>query len=129
MDISTKLNEEKGQGLVEYALILVLVSVVVLGVLLLLGPGVGNTFTEINSSLTTNSDAEPTAVPPTATPVPTWTFCATENDFCNFSGTAPVRYGLGGTWAQGTYTNGVSCTNGVFGDPLYGVVKLCQVFQ
>ena len=39
--------KEKGQGLVEYALILVLVSVVVLAVLLILGPIIGNVFTEI----------------------------------------------------------------------------------
>ncbi len=129
MSLSTK--HQKGQGLVEYALILALVSVVVLGVLLILGPGVGNVFTEINSTLTTNSGSAfvPTAVPPTATPVPTWTFCATEDDFCSFSGTAPVRYGANGTWVTGTYTNGVACTNGVFGDPVPMVVKSCQVFQ
>ena len=45
--------KEKGQGLVEYALILVLVSVVVLAVLLILGPIIGNVFTQINSTLTT----------------------------------------------------------------------------
>ena len=44
--------KETGQGLVEYALILVLVSVVVLAVLLILGPIIGNVFTEINSTLT-----------------------------------------------------------------------------
>ena len=45
------LRHEKGQGLVEYGLILVLVAVVVLVVLLILGPVVGNTFSEINSEL------------------------------------------------------------------------------
>ena len=40
---------EKGQGLVEYALILVLVAVVVLAVLLLLGPVIGNMFSGVNS--------------------------------------------------------------------------------
>ena len=44
--------KEKGQGLVEYALILVLVAVVVLAVLLILGPIIGNVFTTINSALT-----------------------------------------------------------------------------
>ncbi|NOY97772.1 MAG: Flp family type IVb pilin [Chloroflexi bacterium] len=44
--------KEKGQGLVEYALILVLVAVVVLAVLMLLGPIIGNVFTSINSALT-----------------------------------------------------------------------------
>jgi pilus assembly protein Flp/PilA len=42
---------ERGQGLVEYALILVLVSVVVIAVLLILGPIIGNVFTKINSDL------------------------------------------------------------------------------
>jgi pilus assembly protein Flp/PilA len=48
----TKRNKkEKGQGLVEYALILVLVAIVVIAVLMLLGPIIGNVFSSINSSL------------------------------------------------------------------------------
>ena len=43
--------KEKGQGLVEYALILVLVAVVVIAILTLLGPIVSNVFSKINSSL------------------------------------------------------------------------------
>ena len=43
--------KEKGQGLVEYALILVLVAVVVIAVLLILGPIIGNLFKKINSSI------------------------------------------------------------------------------
>jgi pilus assembly protein Flp/PilA len=39
--------KEKGQGLVEYALILVLVAVVVIAVLSLLGPAIGNVFSTI----------------------------------------------------------------------------------
>jgi len=38
---------EKGQGLLEYALIIVLVAVIVLVVLALLGPAVGNMFSQI----------------------------------------------------------------------------------
>jgi len=44
-------KEERGQGLVEYALILVLVAIVVFAVLMLLGPIIGNVFSTINSSL------------------------------------------------------------------------------
>jgi pilus assembly protein Flp/PilA len=44
-------KKEKGQGLVEYALILVLVAIVVIAALLILGPMIGNTFSKINSSL------------------------------------------------------------------------------
>jgi pilus assembly protein Flp/PilA len=42
---------EQGQGLVEYALILVLVAVVIIVVLLLLGPAVGNMYSNIVGSL------------------------------------------------------------------------------
>ena len=43
--------KEQGQGLVEYAIILVLVAVVVVAIVRLLGPRVGNTFSSISSSL------------------------------------------------------------------------------
>jgi pilus assembly protein Flp/PilA len=43
--------KERGQGLVEYALILVLVAVVVIAVLIILGPVIGNVFSKINSNL------------------------------------------------------------------------------
>jgi len=43
--------KEQGQGLVEYAIILVLVFLVVIAVVRLLGPKIGNTFSSINSSL------------------------------------------------------------------------------
>jgi len=42
---------EEGQGLVEYALILVLVSVVVIVGLTLLGPTLGNVFSNVTSQL------------------------------------------------------------------------------
>ncbi|NOY98609.1 MAG: pilus assembly protein [Chloroflexi bacterium] len=42
---------EKGQGLVEYALILVMIAIVVFVVLALLGPQVGNLFTDVNSEI------------------------------------------------------------------------------
>jgi len=42
---------EEGQGLVEYALILVLVAVVVIAILTLLGPQIGNVFSRIMDAL------------------------------------------------------------------------------
>ena len=42
---------EEGQGLVEYALILVLVAVVVIVMLALLGPAIGNIFSNIVNTL------------------------------------------------------------------------------
>ncbi|MCU0511529.1 MAG: hypothetical protein MUE40_03070 [Anaerolineae bacterium] len=44
-------TQERGQGLVEYALILVLVAVVVLAILSILGPQVGNIFSRVTSAL------------------------------------------------------------------------------
>lgn len=44
---------EEGQGLVEYAIILALVSIVVIAVMRLLGPQVGNTFSSISRSMDT----------------------------------------------------------------------------
>ncbi len=43
--------KEKGQGLVEYALILVLVAIVVIAALMILGPIIGGVFSTINESL------------------------------------------------------------------------------
>jgi|TARA_B110000263_G_C15293422_1_gene504432 pilus assembly protein Flp/PilA len=48
MPIST---DEQGQGLVEYVLILVLVAVVVIVILALLGPAIGDIFTNLMESL------------------------------------------------------------------------------
>ena len=42
---------EEGQGLVEYALILVLIAIVVIGILSVLGNRVSTVFSQINSGL------------------------------------------------------------------------------
>lgn len=44
-------SRERGQGLVEYAIILAFVAIVVISVVRLIGPRVGNTFSTIASSL------------------------------------------------------------------------------
>jgi pilus assembly protein Flp/PilA len=44
-------KDNKGQGLVEYALILVLVAVVVIVVLAILGPTIGNVFSNIINAI------------------------------------------------------------------------------
>ena len=43
--------KEDGQGLVEYALILVLIAIVVIGILTVLGGKVSQVFSSINSGL------------------------------------------------------------------------------
>ena len=45
------LQKEKGQGLVEYALILVLVAIVVIVIVSLLGGSIGNVFSNIISNI------------------------------------------------------------------------------
>lgn len=51
----TKVREKglrnRGQGLVEYALIIALVAIVVIGALILLGPQIATIFDNINSAL------------------------------------------------------------------------------
>ena len=42
---------QRGQGLVEYALIIALVAVVVIGILILLGPAIGSIFSNIQQNL------------------------------------------------------------------------------
>ena len=53
-----QLLPEAGQGLVEYALILVLIVIIVLVVLVFLGPTVGNLYSNVAEGLTT-----PTPIP------------------------------------------------------------------
>lgn len=51
------LPREEGQGLVEYALILVLVAVVVIAILSVLGPRIGNVFSNVTGALNTPTTA------------------------------------------------------------------------
>jgi pilus assembly protein Flp/PilA len=45
-------QKEKGQGLVEYALIIVLIAIVVIVAMNFLGPTIGNVFNNIATTLT-----------------------------------------------------------------------------
>jgi pilus assembly protein Flp/PilA len=44
-------NEESGQGMVEYGLLLALIAVVVIAALLILGPKVANIFNNVGNEL------------------------------------------------------------------------------
>ena len=72
----------------------------------------------------TSQSSSPSPTPPSNNS--SWNYCASEGGQCNFSGTREVRYGANGNYAYGIFTNGVSCNNGVFGDPLYGYGKACE---
>ena len=50
--ISLKLKEEKGQGMVEYALLVGLIAVVVIVALVALGPAIRDKFSEITGEIT-----------------------------------------------------------------------------
>ncbi len=45
------LPKEKGQGLIEYAIILSLVALLVIAVVQLMGPAIGNTYSDITNSV------------------------------------------------------------------------------
>ena len=45
-------KQEKGQGLVEYAIIIALIAIVVIAIMVTLGTKVNNTFTSMSNSLT-----------------------------------------------------------------------------
>ena len=45
------LDSKKGQGMVEYALLVALIAIVVVAALLLLGPAIANIFTDIANTL------------------------------------------------------------------------------
>ncbi len=70
---------------------------------------------------------------PAPAPVVTWTRCALEDGRCTFSGTKEVRYGAqvpGQSFMRFSYriaTGGIDCNNNVFGDPVPGADKACDV--
>ncbi len=45
-------QDERGQGLVEYSLILILVAVVVVLIVVVLGPQIGNLFSRVTNGIT-----------------------------------------------------------------------------
>lgn len=93
-------SSRKGQGLVEYALILVLVSVVVIAILSLLGPQIGHIFSSIIDGLDGGSVANTVPEIPTVAPeVPTVAPC---NSLYLAYNAAANAYGMADYyWTQG----------------------------
>ncbi len=56
-----------------------------------------------------------------------WTQCASEGQYCSFSGTRNVQFGANGIYVYRMVTNGTACSNAVFGDPIFGVAKRCSI--
>jgi len=74
---SSKKKNQKGQGLVEYALTLVLVAIVVIAVVLILGPMIGNVFSKTNNSLSGtggSANAGSAIITPRPVTAPTFTY-------------------------------------------------------
>jgi len=101
-------------------------------------PSTGGTATPVTSTpgTTPGTSTPGTSTPGTSTPgtgTPTqapasaWSQCAAENSTCTFDGTKEVRYGVGDKWATRTATGSIACNNSVFGDPAFGLQKVCQV--
>jgi hypothetical protein len=83
--------------------------------------------TTTTTTTTTSTTSAPSTTTTTTVPASTgWTFCANENGICSFTGTRNVRYGANGIYATKTFTNSVSCSNSVFGDPTPGYTKKCD---
>jgi hypothetical protein len=58
-----------------------------------------------------------------------WTACANEGQMCEFAGVKQVRYGAGNQYVYRVETDGVRCSNDVFGDPAFGQRKSCEVYE
>jgi hypothetical protein len=55
-----------------------------------------------------------------------WTQCAAEGEVCTVPGARQVRYGANGSYGYKSATGSIACSNDVFGDPVWGVVKSCS---
>ena len=89
--------------------------------------GVLKTCSYSSSTIATSGSTTTTPTAPAPAPSDTgWTACAVEGGVCSVTGTHQVRYGANGLYATKTVTGPVACTNAVFGDPAYRVVKSCS---
>lgn len=58
-----------------------------------------------------------------------YVFCAEERSQCEFSGTRTVRYGAQGKYVYQSATDGISCDNTAFTDPVPGSPKSCYYYS
>lgn len=91
-------------------------------------PWTGAAYTNNTNAGTGCSGVAPPPPPPPPPPTTGWTVCAQEAERCSFSGQKEVRYGANDVFtAPRVFTDGVECSNAVFGDPVFGVQKHCEV--
>ena len=58
-----------------------------------------------------------------------WQTVAAENEKIFAAGPQTFRFGANGQWSVKQITGASTCSNAVFGDPIYGVVKACQLMS
>lgn len=58
-----------------------------------------------------------------------WVKCADEDQICAFAGSKSVRYGANEQFVYKDLFDSTLCSNSVFGDPLYGVIKACYLLE
>jgi pilus assembly protein Flp/PilA len=97
-------SDEKGQGLIEYALILVLVTIVVIAILLLLGPQIGNVFSNVVTNLRNTGNA---GGGQTITFNGTPSVSKSGSTSCTYSASVPVEVMQGGQPASSVAVNGM----------------------
>ena len=125
-------NGTKGQGLVEYAIIIALVAIVVIVVFRVMGPNVGNTFSTINNSLPGDTASGGGNDGGGGDGNGTWTPGVDEGSSLNLpAGSFEVQYGANGSYFYQYFTGPttVNCNNATFGDPIVGTYKSCSYRQ
>lgn len=57
-----------------------------------------------------------------------WSWCANEGGVCTVpaAATVTVRYGANGSYQYRSVSGSIACSNGVWGDPIFGTVKSCD---
>ena len=127
---------DRGQGLVEYAIIIALVAVIVIVVVRVVGPKVGNTFSTINNSLPgdtalSGGDGDDGGGDDGGGDDGggTWTAASDEGSSFNLpAGDYEVQYGANGSYFYRYFTGPttINCNNATFGDPIVGTYKSCS---
>jgi pilus assembly protein Flp/PilA len=121
------LRQGRGQGLVEYAVILALVGIVVIASVRALGPRIGNTFSSINNSLGAGIISSNPSNPSNPG---SFSHVANEGEsFTLPAGVYEVQYGANGIYFTQFITGPatIQCNAGTFGDPNSGGVNSCSM--
>ena len=112
----SKIKQEKGQGLVEYAIILSLVAIVVIGTMTVLGKKTCATFAAINSSLPSDGSASYSCEESGSSSIPEGYYYSAANDYGvdEQSCVAGTAQGQSSSWSYvwGEGSQGVGCYGG-----------------